>query len=138
MYRTVIVALLAILLIGEAEADTTHYAGPSLRPYVLPMHDLKPPVHSSSDRDLGLFTQTPAVSSADGSGPLLGSPPPEERILSVIKQKEPRASGDANPVPNKDRAGSSAGQTIVPALPVLPEVSSLRTDHQDNRGASGL
>ena len=37
-------------------------------------------------------------------------------------------------MPNKDRAGSSAGQTIVPALPVLPEVSSLRTDHQDNRG----
>ena len=125
-------ALLAIILIGETEADTTRYAGPSLRPYVLPMHDLKPLVHSSSDRDLVLFTQTLTVSPAGQSSPLLGSSL-RKRVPSVTEHNEPSSSGDANPVPSKDRAGSNAGQIIVPGLPVLPEVSSPRMDHQDNR-----
>ena len=133
----VIVALLAIILIGEAEADTTRYAGPSLRPYVLPMHDLKPPVHSSFDRALGPFTQTPAVSPADQPGPLLGDSL-RKRVSSVTEHNEPRASGDANPVPSKDRAGSNAGQIMVPALPVRPEVSSPRMDHQDNGGGKRI
>ena len=122
---------------GLEDAATTRYAGPSLRPYVLPMHDLKPPVHSSSDRDLGLFTQTPAVSPAGRSSPLLGSSL-RKRVPSVSEHNEPRASGDANPVPSKDRAGSNAGQIIIPAFPVLPEVSSPRMDHQDNGGSKRI
>ena len=130
----VIVALLAIILIGETEADTTRYAGLSLRPYVLPLHDLKPPVHSSFDRDLGLFTQTPAASPADQPGPLLGDSL-RKRVSSVT---EHRPSGDANSVPSKDRASSNAGQTMVPDLPVRPEVSSPRMDHQGNGGGKRI
>ena len=122
---------------GREDAATTRYAGASLRPYVLPMHDLKPPVHSSSDRDLGLFTQTPAVSPAGRSSPLLGSSL-RKRVPSVTEHNEPRASGDTNPVPSKDRAGSNAGQIITPAFPVLPEVSSPRMDHQDNGGGKRI
>ena len=121
---------------GREDAATTRYAGPSLRPYVLPMHDLKPPVHSSSARDLGLFTQTPAVSPVVRSSPLLSSSL-RKRVLSVTEHNEPRASEDAN-VPSKDQADSNSGQIMIPTFPVLPEVSSPRMDHQDNRGGKRI
>ena len=52
-----VVALLAVLLMGEAEADTTRYTEPSLGRSMLPMHDLQPSAHSLFNSDLGLLTQ---------------------------------------------------------------------------------
>lgn len=53
-----VVALLAVLLLmGEAEADTTRYNEPTLGRSMLPKHDLQPSAHSLFNSDLELLTQ---------------------------------------------------------------------------------